>query len=84
MAWQLDDSSSGVDIGDDIGQPGDRLNEIEWNAVKCGVFVFEPIGCDTVIAGDNAVERALEAHQHDGEFEGLLSAIESVLALTHA
>src|SRR6476646_6660409 len=58
-----DENAAGVQIGEDIDEPGYRPDLLEGTAVERAVGIPEPGACNALVPTDDRVERAEEAHE---------------------
>src|SRR5690242_18980615 len=72
----LDDSSSRVEIVDDIGQSRDCLDQFERDTIKPAILIFDPLRGDGIATPDDGIKRAIKPHEQDGQLEIIVCRIE--------
>src|SRR5262249_34987824 len=80
----LNDSSSGVQIVDDIHKPRHRLDQLNRSAVERCVRIGQPFCRNLVVSSGQSVQRAVEANEEHRQLEGLLAGLQGVFTLFHS
>jgi hypothetical protein len=82
-ARATDDSAAGVQVGDDIREAGNGLDQRKRLAVERSVMILEPRARNRVVASYDGIERAEEPHEQHRKLKGLFLPLEQILAIVH-
>ena len=73
-----DESAAGVQVGNDVDQPGDGGDLRQRRRAERAVVVAQPRPCDVDVAVGERIERAIQAEEEDRQLVGFAGRIELV------